>query len=282
MARPMKLSGKIWLWLGAALLAALFLGPAAAAEKQPPPPRVTNPLGMEFALIQPGSFMMGAPPSEPGFRSKEVQHKVFISRPFYMQTTEVTLAQWRAVMGMGFMGMHRGGGNLPVTQVSYYQVQRFLEVLNSRGLGRYRLPSEAEWEYSARAGSQTAYPWGDGISCQNAMYANNPEKRGDCVRYYQRRGLPTASPAPVKSFPPNDWGLYDMNGNLWEWVADWLGPYPKGPVSDPQGPTEGTWRVRRGGSWFSGPQMLRSANRNFAHPASKYNTLGFRLVKEIP
>jgi len=278
----MKFSGKIRLWLGAGLMAALALGAAAAAENQPPPPRTTNALGMEFALIPPGSFIMGAPSSEPGFQPSETQHQVTISRPFYMQATEVTQAQWRAVMGRGFMSMHRGGDNLPVTQVSYHQVQRFLDMLNRRGLGRYRLPTEAEWEYSARAGSQTAYPWGDGISCQNAMYANNPAQRDDCLRYYQRRGLEPASPAPVKSFPPNAWGLYDMNGNLWEWVADWLGDYPKGPATDPLGPLDGTWRVRRGGSWFGGPLMVRSANRNFAHPASKYSTLGFRLVKEIP
>lgn len=277
----MRLLSKLPLCLALVFSATLALPAAGAEEGRPLPPRVSNALGMEFVLIPPGSFMMGTPRHEPGFQPSEARHRVTITRPFYMQTTEVTLGQWRAVMGTGFLSLRQGPGNTPVVRVSYYQVQRFLRRLNGKGMGVYRLPTEAEWEYCARAGSQTAYPWGDGISCKYAMYANNPEKRGDCLNYYQRRGLRPNTPAPVKSFPPNAWGLYDMNGNVWEWVSDWWGPYPHGPQTDPQGPPEGIWRVRRGGSWFGGPRLLRSANRNFAHPASKYSTLGFRVVKEI-
>jgi len=246
------------------------------------PKKVTNDLGMEFVLIPPGSFMMGSPESEVGHQKRERLHKVILTRPFYLQTTEVTLSQWHKVMGTRWLAAKRPGGpDSPVVQVSWFQVQQYLYKLNHMGKDTYRLPTEAQWEYAARAGSQTAYPWGGGINCNRAMYANNSLKNHECLRYYKKRGLPEDQPAPVKSFPPNAWGLYDMNGNVWEWVSDWLAPYPKGPVTDPLGPVDGEWRVRRGGSWFGGPLVLRSANRNFANPANKYNTLGFRLVREI-
>ncbi len=245
------------------------------------PRKVTNDLGMEFVLIPPGSFMMGSPKDEPGHQRRERLHKVTLTHPFYMQTTEVTLSQWRRVMGSRIFAATRPGGpNSPVVKISWFKAEQFVYKLNHMGKATYHLPTEAQWEYAARAGSTTAYPWGQGIDCSRAMYANNSLKNSECQRYYQRRGLPADGPAPVKSFPPNPWGLYDMNGNVWEWVSDWLAPYPRHPVTDPQGPVSGEWRVRRGGSWFGGPHLLRSANRNFAHPASQYSTLGFRLVRE--
>ncbi|MCB2225185.1 MAG: formylglycine-generating enzyme family protein [Desulfarculaceae bacterium] len=272
-------------------LALVCLGPASAwsqpdygalpAQYASLPKEVSNDLGMEFVLIPPGSFMMGSPDSEVGHQHREEEHKVTLTQPFYMQTTEVTLKQWHEVMGSRWFTAKRPGGpNSPVVQVSWFQTQQFIYKLNHMGKATYRLPTEAEWEYAARAGSKGPYPWGDGINCNLAMYANNSRKTSECQTYYEKRGLKPDAPAPVKSFPPNSWGLYDMNGNVWEWVADWLAPYPKGPVSDPLGPVNGEWRVRRGGSWFGGPLVLRSANRNFAHPASKYGTLGFRLVRE--
>ncbi|MCF8032197.1 MAG: formylglycine-generating enzyme family protein [Desulfarculaceae bacterium] len=275
-----------------AALALLALG-AAPALAQPDysklpakyaslPKTVTNDLGMKFVLIPPGTFMMGSPDSEVGHQHREQQHQVTLTRPYYLQTTEVTLKQWHEVMGKRWLAAKRPGGpKAPVVQVSFFQTQQYLYKLNHMGKATYRLPTEAEWEYAARAGSTTSYPWGSGINCNRAMYANNSLKTSECQRYYLKRGLKADAPAPVGSFPPNAWGLYDMNGNVWEWVSDWLAPYPKGPVSDPLGPVNGEWRVRRGGSWFGGPLVLRSANRNFAHPASKYNTLGFRLVRNI-
>ncbi|MCB2193436.1 MAG: formylglycine-generating enzyme family protein [Deltaproteobacteria bacterium] len=246
------------------------------------PKKITNDLGMEFVLIPPGTFMMGSPDSEPGHQHRELPHRVTISYPFYMQATEVTLGQWQKVMGKRWLAARRpGGSSSPVVQVSWFQTQQYIYKLNHQGDASYRLPTEAEWEYAARAGSKTAYPWGEGIECNRAMYANNSLKNHQCQKYYLSRGLPADEAAPVKSFPPNAWGLYDMAGNVWEWVSDWLGPYPDKPVKDPQGPVNGEWRVRRGGSWFGSPHYLRCANRNFAHPASKYGTLGFRLVKEI-
>jgi len=269
-------------WLVALLVVlGLALGPAQAAETGDPgsaPQVLSNTLGMDFVLIKPGSFIMGSPPSEPGHRANEVQHKVTISKPFYLQTTEVTLAQWRKVMGRRWFFPRQGPPNGPVTKVSWFDVQDFIAKLNQMDQGKYRLPTEAEWEYACRAGSTTAYTWGDSIDCSRAMFANNELKSRRCVGYVKGRGLPPNSPAPVASYPPNRWGLYDMHGNVWEWVADWWGPYPHAAVTDPQGPGSGTYRVRRGGSWFRGPLRLRSANRNYADPASRYRTTGFRLV----
>ncbi|MGD8983742.1 MAG: formylglycine-generating enzyme family protein [Desulfobacteraceae bacterium] len=242
-----------------------------------------NSIGMEFVLIPAGAFMMGSPPDEPSRNKDEVQHQVSITKPFYMQATEVTLKQWRALMGKRFFGLfkRRGKGNKPIVKVSWFDCVDFIKKLNALNEGIYRLPTEAEWEYASRAGSQEAYSWGNDIDCEKAMYSNNTVKSEECVDYVKSRGLATDSPAPVKSYPPNAWGLYDMHGNVWEWVQDWYGGYPPTAVVDPQGVETGTERVRRGGSWFKYGRACRSANRNFAHPATKHNTLGFRVVKEV-
>ncbi len=243
----------------------------------------TNSIGMEFARIPAGTFMMGSPPDELGRNKDEVQHQVNISKPFYMQTTEVTLEQWRALMGKRFLGLfkRKGEGNKPVVKVSWFDCVDFIKKLNALNEGVYRLPTEAEWEYASRAGSENAYSWGKDIDCKKAMYSNNTLKSEDCVDYVQSRGLATDGPAPVQSYPPNTWGLYDMHGNVWEWVQDWYAGYPPTAVVDPQGVERGTERVRRGGSWFGDGRVCRSANRNFAHPATKHNTLGFRVVREV-
>ncbi len=244
----------------------------------------TNSIGMEFVLIPGGVFMMGSPPDEPSRNKDEVQHQVTISKPFYLQATEVTLKQWRALMGKRFFGLfkRRGKGNNPIVKVSWYDCTDFIKKLNALNEGIYRLPTEAEWEYASRAGSQKAYSWGKDIDCTKAMYSNNTLKSEECVDYVKSRGLATDGPAPVKSYPPNAWGLYDMHGNVWEWVQDWYGDYPNTAVADPKGVETGTERVRRGGSWFKYGRACRSANRNFAHPATKHNTLGFRIVREAP
>jgi formylglycine-generating enzyme required for sulfatase activity len=245
--------------------------------------RFTNSIGMEFALLPAGSFMMGSPPDEPRRNKDEVQHQVTLSKPFYMQTTEVTLKQWRALMGKRFFGLfrRRGKENKPIVKVSWFDCVDFVKKLNALNEGIYRLPTEAEWEYASRAGSQKAYSWGKDIDCKKAMYSNNTLKSEDCVDYVKSRGLATDSPAPVMSYAPNAWGLYDMHGNVWEWVQDWYGKYPHTAVVDPKGAETGTERVRRGGSWFKYGRACRSANRNFAHPATKHNTLGFRVVREV-
>jgi formylglycine-generating enzyme len=246
-----------------------------------PPKRITNSIGMEFVLIPAGSFHMGSPRRQPGYQGNEHRHKVTLSKSFYMQTTEVTQGQWHAVMGKDIIRLHRGPDNWPVTRVSWFEAQTFIRRLNEKNDGIYRLPTEAEWEYACRAGTHTAYYWGERADCSKAMYGNNPNGDFRCKNYVDSHKLPEGNPAPVKSYPPNPWGLYDMAGNVWEWCQDWFNYYPPGHLVDPTGPADGNSRARRGGSWFAGPNALRSGNRNFANPAFKETTLGFRLVREL-
>ncbi len=242
-----------------------------------------NALGMEFVLIPAGSFVMGSPPNEVGRYKSEDQHQVTITKPFYMQTTEVTLNQWWAVMGKKFFGRRKGYADGPVSKVSWFDVAEFIEKLNGKGEGVYRLPTEAEWEYACRAGTVTAYSWGNKIDCRKAMFANNTkrEHENSCVDFIKSKGFKPDRPAPAKSYGPNAWGIYDMHGNVWEWCQDWYqNNYPKAEVKDPKGPASSDQgRIRRGGSWFGAGSVCRSANRAYANPASRFETTGFRLVK---
>lgn len=237
-----------------------------------------NSLGMELIKIHPGTFLMGSPPDEIHRDHRETQHPVTISKPFYIQSTEVTLKQWRAIMGKKWFGSQKGSEHLPKLKVSWYDSQRFIKKLNKFKEGTYRLPTEAQWEYAARAGSTSAFSWGEHIDCTLAMYGNNSKKATTCLAYNKSRDLPPDQPAPVRQYPPNAWGLYDMHGNVWEWIQDWYGPYTPAPAVDPQGPFSGPGRARRGGSWFKHGDACRSANRSYGHPASKFQTTGFRLV----
>ena len=240
-----------------------------------------NSSGMEFVFIPAGAFIMGSPSDEPSRHKSEIQHKVVISKPFYLQTTEVTLKQWRDLMGKRLLDSRKGTGNMPVVKVSWNDCIRFIEKLNANSQWLYRLPTEAEWEYACRAGSTTAYSWGNTIDCAKAMYSNNSKRSGECLDYIKSRVLAVNQPAPVKSYPPNPWGLYDMHGNVWEWCQDLYGAYSTGPVTDPLGHNSGTKRIRRGGSWFKHEHSCRSANRAYGHPATRFQTTGFRLVREI-
>ena len=274
MENTLKRSGKLCILLFMILILNTFLtSPILAFEKA-----FRNSLGMEFVLIPAGTFMMGSPPDEPYRNKDEVWHQVTISDPFYLQTAEVTLEQWRALMGRKLFGRRMGPGNMPVVKISWHDCIRFMKKLNALSEWSYRLPTEAEWEYACRAGNSTAYSWGNSIDCGKAMYGNNSLKSRECLDYVRSRGLTTDQPAPVKSYPPNAWGLYDMHGNVWEWCRDWYGDYMTSAKIDPFGPDSGTMRVRRGGSWFKYGYSCRSANRNYAHLSSRYQTTGFRLV----
>ena len=191
-----------------------------------------NALGMEFVLIQPGSFLMGSPPGEPKRDASERLHPVTLSTPFYLQATEVTLGQWRKVMGRSWVLRRQGQSETPVTRVSWRDAQEFVAVLNRLGEGAYRLPTEAEWEYAARAGTTTAYPWGEHPDCSRALFGNNEPREDTCVEYVRAKGWDVCCPAPVGNYPPNGWGLDDMQGNVWEWTADWFAEYPQGTVAD--------------------------------------------------
>ncbi len=244
--------------------------------------KVMNTVGMEFVLIPPGTFVMGSPAEEAHRDASELQHPVTISSPFYMQTTEVTVEQWQTVMGKGFLGRKKGTGDMPVVKVSWHDSIEFIDKLNQITGDRYMLPTEAQWEYAARAGGTTAYYWGDQIECPQAMFANNPKKYDHCVSANVVAGLKPGQPAPVKSYLPNAWGLYDMHGNVWEWCVDLFSRYHASPVVDPRETQSGHYRVRRGGSWFGPGYSIRSANRAHGHPMSRLQNTGFRLVMVPP
>ncbi len=232
-----------------------------------------NSLGMSFVPVQPGTFTMGSPSSEGGRWDDETQHTVTLTKGFCMQTTEVTQGQWRAVMGSNPSYFTGCGDNCPVESVSWYDVQDFISRLNEKGEGTYRLPSEAEWEYAARAGSTTAFANG-GISVTDWSCNNDPNLSA-MGWYCGNSGNTTHSVAQKKA---NSWGLYDMHGNVWEWCQDWYGDYPVGAVTDPSGPGTGSYRVVRGGGWDCYAYFCRSALRGRSTPAYRSGNLGFRLA----
>jgi formylglycine-generating enzyme required for sulfatase activity len=238
------------------------------------PKEITNSIGMKLVLIPKGTFMMGSPESEEGRKENETQHEVTIGKVYYLGVYEVTQAQYEKVMGKNpsyFQGAVVGNENadLPVEMVSWDDAVEFCKKLSElpdeKKAGRvYRLPTEAEWEYACRAGSKTAYSFDDeeGLLPEYGWFNRNSSRRTHTV------GL----------LEPNAWGLYDMHGNVWEWCSDRHGEYPKGAVSDPTGPKEGSNRVYRGGGWYFGAAFCRSAIRFRNDPSIRNVDLGFRLA----
>jgi formylglycine-generating enzyme required for sulfatase activity len=241
------------------------------AERLGVPVMLTNDLGMTFALIPAGEFAMGSPRGEAGRQGSETQHNVTLTRPFYLGTTEVTQAQWRALMEKN-PSFVEGEGH-PVETITWNDAVEFCRRLSERDGACYRLPTEAEWEYACRAGTTTAYHTGGKLSTAQANYngeADNPD-----------HGLNRDETTPVRSFEPNAWGLYDMHGNVWEWCSDWHGPYDAQPTTDPRGPDEGTTRIVRGGCWVNASAICRSAMRGDTEPMSWNFHFGMRVVREI-
>jgi len=230
----------------------------------------TNTLGMEFVLIPSGTFTMGSSPNEPYRGSSEVRHKVTISKPFYMQATEVTVKQWHSIMGRRMMVSQKGADNMPVARVSWFDCMKFIKRLNRLGQGKYRLPTEAEWEYACRAGSTTAFPNG-GITKLQCDRDDNL----DTIGWYC--GNSNNMIQPVARKKPNAWGLYDMLGNVQEWCQDWFGVYPDDEVVNPKGPKKGSYRVMRGGAWYSPARDARCASRFGSPPHYRFQHIGFRL-----
>ena len=219
----------------------------------------TNSIGMQFTLILAGTFQMGSNKAS----NEQPVHSVTISKLFYMSKYEVTQAQWKVMMGNN-PSRFTGDDNRPVERVSWDDVQEFIRRLNEQeGCGDcYRLPTEAEWEYAARAGTT-----GD--------YAGDLDAMG----WYRANSGSQTHPVGGKS--PNVWGLYDMHGNVWEWVADGFGReyYKNSPAVDPKGPESGSLRVSRGGCFSDSAARARSANRYIVPPGLPNNDLGFRLVR---
>jgi formylglycine-generating enzyme required for sulfatase activity len=197
---------------------------------------------------------------------------VEISQPFYLGKYAVTQAQWEAVMGNN-PSRFKGDPNQPVEHVSWDEVQGFIDNLNAKeGKTTYRLPTEAEWEYACRAGTTTVYSFGDSpvLLSEYAWYSDNA------------KGMTR----PVGQLQPNDWGLYDMHGNVWEWVQDWYSRdyYLQSPSHNPTGPDQGRGRVLRGGSWFNIGRSVRSAQRTAYAPgySNFIGSIGFRLALALP
>lgn len=221
---------------------------------------------MEFVWISAGSFVMGT--DRGPFVDERPPHRVTITRPFYMGKYEVTQEQWERVRGE-HVSLFRepqfaGSRRRPVENVRWDDCARFAAALNSRVEGyEFRLPTEAEWEFACRAGTPGAYGFGDDVAglAAHAWYAGNA--------YGQTH--------PVGEKMPNAWGLFDMHGNVWEWCADFYGPYPSGPVSDPGGADSGT-HVLRGGAWNSTPEHATATYRHDLDGDDYYSYYGFRCL----
>ena len=230
-------------------------------------------IGMKFTYIPPGTFMMGSPKNERGHEQDEELHQVTLTKGFHMGVTEVTQRQWRKIMGSNPSNFKNCGDDCPVESVSWKDVREFIRRLNKReGTDKYRLPTEAEWEYAARAGSTTAFGNGD-IVVTDCGHEPNLDRMG---WYCGNAGDKTH---PVAGKARNAWGLYDMHGNVYEWCQDWYDDYPDGSVSDPEGPKRGSDRVIRGGSWNDYARDCRSAYRVRLNPGGRDSNVGFRLAR---
>jgi len=224
-------------------------------------------ISLEMVLIPAGKFVMGSPESEEGRSPEETQHEVTLTEPYYMGKYAVTQEQWESVMGNN--PSFTKGAKFPITGVSEVDCWEFIEKLHARKngwrnrrLGGFRLPTEAEWEYACRAGTTTAYSFGDKMTPKDANY----------------KGSNLDKSVEVGSYRPNAFGLYDMHGNVWEWCKDWSGVYPTGAVIDPKGPSTGENCILRGGSFDHDQLSARSSARNRNSNAA-YNCYGFRLAR---
>ena len=261
--------------------------------------------GPAMVVLPPGRFRMGSPSTETGrYDNEEPVHTVTISRPIAMGQYPVTFADYdRYVSAMGAerptdedSGLLKtlferkperpnrperpadegwGRGRRPVINVNWHEAKAYASWLSEQTGKRYRLPSESEWEYAARAGTETAYSWGDEINCSQARYGRRAG--GECSNSGD-------GPVPVGSFEPNPFGLYDLHGNVWEWVEDrWHDNYEGAPSDGSAwtGGDDGSLRVMRGGAWFSYPRYVRSAVRFGDPPSRRSIAYGFRLVQDI-
>lgn len=242
--------------------------------------QANSPVDAKFVNIPHGVFEMGSPLGESGRYIDEVLHTVTITRDFEMGVTGVTQLQWFSVMGQNpsyFTSQEDCAAdylkvtgialcpNNPVEQVSWDDIQLFIKKLNQAGDGyAYRLPTEAEWEYAARAGTKTAY------------YFGKDDSQLDANAWHYRKTVHAVAGKTANAF-----GLYDMAGNVWQWTADYYGDYAENAVVDPAGPASGSMRIVRGGAYFIYPtRFFRSALRDTQNPSDRYNGTGFRLVRE--
>jgi formylglycine-generating enzyme required for sulfatase activity len=231
---------------------------------------------LQMIWVEPGTFTMGSPTSEPAHWYDETQHQVTLTMGYWLAKHELTQAQWKAVMGTDPSRFK--GDNLPVEQVSWNDAKAFCEKLQEQesAAGRvpagyaYQLPTEAQWEYACRAGTTTATAFGDSLSSTQANFDGRYPYNGGATGPY------LVKTANVGSYAANAWGFHDMHGNVYEWCADWYGSYPTGSVADPEGAGPSPGRVYRGGSWCFDGLYCRSADRHRVIRENRPNYLGFR------
>ncbi len=230
---------------------------------------ITNSIGMELVRLPAGSFVMGGDwDAEQADENELPQHAVTFKQPFYIGRTPVTQSQWEAVMGANPSEFK--GDDHPVETISYEDAAAFLDRLNSvEDNPGYRLPTEAEWEYAARAGSVSTY-------CFGPQTAELP-----AYAWFQKNSGRTTH--PVGRLAPNAWGLYDVHGNVHEWCADWFDRqyYARSPAENPRGPRKGVARALRGGDWGSEAWYCRCAIRSLSAPTRRSPRVGFRIVKPL-
>ena len=247
---------------------------------------------LEMLLIKPGTFFMGSPRNERG-REKNSDwksHQVTITKPFYMGKYEITQAQWEALLGKDSHHSYNRGLNNPVEKISWKKCQKFIKALNERFNSKFRLPTEAEWEYACRAGAQSRFSFGDILECDDTGLQDC--EAGNLYMWWCGNN-PNKTSKEVGLKLPNPWGLYDMHGNVAEWCLDvWEKPYDREYQKDPSGPKL-TWlkkiwtltnHVMRGGSsyyggrYHTGLKDCRSATRTYEQASDYHYSLGFRIV----
>ena len=255
----------------------------ATVKKQMPPAQLAlgdpfvDSVGMLLVPIPAGTFMMGSPADESRRNDKETQHKVTITKPFYMQTMEVTQGQWKAVMGTEpwkGKGCVKEGPDYPVSYVIWDDAVAFCKKLSEKEGKTYRLPTDAEWEYACRAGTKTTWSFG-----------NDEKVLGDYAWYRENAAdiVGERHPHQVGLKKPNAFGLYDMHGNVSEYCHDYYERdyYKQSPEQDPQGPASGSYHVLRNGAWNFITRSTRSAWRRSGLRDIRMNNIGFRLVREL-
>lgn len=244
-----------------------IVGKASGADRERAEEAISLSIGsgvkIEFVLIKPGSFIMGSDKSR---NDEKPAHRVTITKAFYLSRFEVTQRQYEAIMGTNPSGF-KGAGR-PVEKISWIMATDFCKRFSKKTGKTYRLPTEAEWEYACRAGTTTKYYFGD-FKTELAEYAWYKKNSGGKTHEVGRK-------------KPNAWGLYDMHGNVWEWCQDWYAPgyYNNSPLTDPQGPDKGKWRVHRGGSWYEDGWAARSSIRARIKPGVSDTHYGLRLCLE--
>ncbi len=255
--------------------------------KEEPKKTITIADGVSLTMIrvEPGSFRMG---SENGFSEEKPVHQVTLTKPYYLGETEVTQAQWRAVMGNN--PSYFQGDDRPVENVSWNEAMAFCQKLNDEGKAprgwKFTLPTEAQWEFAARGGNRSrgyTYSGSNDVDDVAWYYGNSGRERLDdlnvvATEAYDKLQSNACQTHAVRQKGANELGFYDMSGNVLEWCLDWDGSYSSGAVTDPQGPDNGSFRVLRGGGWSDDARYCRSAYRDSLGPGGRISYLGFRLA----